>query len=108
MRIVDLVGLNTGPIAHAPATAAAKLCFAATSGVTHLAYVGAWHRSISSFLDVEVMATFEEPRYAQTLPPGAYSVLVSRIVRQHEDFKLPCGQLASQRGWLSESRVTRQ
>lgn len=100
MRVIDLMGLNTGAIAHAPATAAAKLCFAATRGVTHLAYLGSWHASIRSFLELEVMAVFEEPRYDQTLPPTAYAVAVSRVLRAREDFLLPCRQLAVTEGWL--------
>lgn len=100
MRIVDLMGLNTGAIAHAPPMTAAKLCYATLHGATHIAYPSVWHEAISSFVSLQVMAAFEEPAYAQTLPPEPYTVLVARIAGQHDDFVAPCAHLASQLGWL--------
>lgn len=102
MRIVDLIGLNTGPIAHGPRSAAARLCYAATRGTTHVAYLGHWHAALNAFLEMRRLRVFEARRYAQTLPRQAYAVVVAEIKGHREAFHLPCAQLARDRGWLQK------
>ncbi len=79
VRIVDLVGLNNAPAAHAHFDRAAKLCVFVRERPTHLVIPADWGPLFSPPFAVRQVAAFDDPHYSQVRPAREASVLVLEV-----------------------------
>lgn len=79
LRVVDLVGLNLGPAAHAHFDRTAKLCVFVRERPTHLVVPSNWGPLFSPPFAVRQIAAFDDPHYTQVRPPRPASVVVLEV-----------------------------
>ena len=91
LRVVDVVGLNDRRFAHVRGKQGERLCRLLQAGITHFAYPEPWSDFLNKGFELQRLAAFTQPAYAQTVPPLDWTVIVARVRRVRSEALRSCG-----------------
>jgi hypothetical protein len=90
MTIVDVIGLNTAAIAHA-ADDGDKVCVIIQRGARYLLLPEHIAAALTKVFDLELLAEFVDPEWAQIEEPREVRVVLLEIVGVHTGWRARCG-----------------
>ena len=90
LRVIDVVGLNDRTLAHMRGDRLGRFCYLRDAGVTHFAYPLPWRARLSTAFELQTLASFTQPAYAQVDPAIDWTVVVAKVLATRTDFSRRC------------------